>query len=133
MRRDSHAPCQDGQQSTLSGKPSCKLLTCQDQTDSISRQHVYRCHVLPIKCPNCSQTFLSSRLFTRHLVEASHCDFSLHETDEPIKGLENMLRKIKSPQVTADNRSEEDVWRVLYATLFPKDPKNEVPSPCERT
>jgi cAMP phosphodiesterase len=105
----------------------------RDGTDRIFRQHVYRCHVLPIKCPNCSQTFVSSRLFTRHLIEASHCDISLHEADVPIKGLETLLRKIKSPQVTTDNPSEEDVWRVLYATLFPKDPKNNFPSPCERS
>jgi hypothetical protein len=130
MPRDSHAPSQGGLQSTVSGKPSCN---CRDKSDSMSRQHVYRCHILPIKCPNCSQAFVSSQLFTRHLVEASHCDLSLHEADEPIKGLESLLQKIKSPEVTRDNPLEEDMWRVLYTTLFPKDPKNDIPSPCERT
>jgi hypothetical protein len=98
----------------------------------MSRQHVYRCHILPIKCPSCSQAFESSRLFTQHLVTESHCDRSLHEADEPIKGLETLLQKIKAPKIAAGNPSEEDKWKVIYATLFPTDPKDNVPCPCKR-
>lgn len=95
----------------------------------MSRQHVYRCHILPIKCPSCSQTFESSRTFTRHLHEASHCDHSLVEADEPIKGLESLLQKIRSPKTTTDCPSEEDMWRVIYTTCFPNDPKDDTPCP----
>lgn len=96
------------------------------RTDHMFRQHVYRCHILPIVCPSCSETFVSARLFTRHLNEVSHCDRNLIEVDEPIKGLEKIIQKIRSPKTTTDSPSEEDMWRVIYTTLFPKD---EVPSP----
>lgn len=85
--------------------------------------------MLPIKCPSCSQTFESSRMFTRHLHEVSHCDRSLVEADEPIKGLESLLQKIRSPKITTDSPSEEDMWRVIYTTLFPNDPKDNIPRP----
>ncbi|OAL55923.1 hypothetical protein IQ07DRAFT_627940 [Pyrenochaeta sp. DS3sAY3a] len=97
------------------------------------RQHVYRCHVLPIKCPSCSQTFESSRLFTHHLHTVSQCDRSLYEDDEPIKGLESLLQKIRSPHATAGSPSDEDMWRVIYTTLFPKDSKRDIPSPYHET
>lgn len=131
MPRDNHVPSQGGQQSTASGKPSCHI-GCS-RTDHVSRQHVYRYHILPIKCPSCSQVFESSRMFTRHLHAESMCDRSLCEADEPIKGLEAILQKIQSPKSTAENPSEEDMWKVIYTTLFPDDPKDEIPSPCECT
>ncbi|KAH7095387.1 chitin synthase-domain-containing protein [Paraphoma chrysanthemicola] len=93
------------------------------------RQHVYRCHILPIKCPGCAQEFESSRLFARHLHTEAHCDRSLDEIDEPVKGLETLLQKIKTPKVTPGDPSEEDMWKVIYTSLFPDDPKNEIPSP----
>jgi hypothetical protein len=95
----------------------------------MSRQHIYRCHILPIKRPSCSQTFDSSRMFTSHLQEASHCDRSFVETDEPIKGLEPLVQKLRSPKILADSPSEEHMWRVIYITLFPSDPKDDIPSP----
>jgi hypothetical protein len=103
------------------------------QANRASRQHVYRCHILPIKCPTCSQVFDSSRLFTRHLQSESHCDLSLCNDDEPIKGLESLLQKIKSPKVTTGDPLEEEKWKVIYATLFPDDSKDDIPSPCKRT
>jgi cellulose synthase/poly-beta-1,6-N-acetylglucosamine synthase-like glycosyltransferase len=108
--------------------PSLLYIVCT-QTDRMSRQHVYRCHILPIKCPSCSQTFESSRSFTTHLNEASHCDRSLVEADEPIKGLETLVQKIRSPKILADSPSEEHMWRVIYTTLFPNDAKDSIPSP----
>ncbi|KAH7414558.1 chitin synthase-domain-containing protein [Phaeosphaeria sp. MPI-PUGE-AT-0046c] len=93
------------------------------------RQHVYRCHILPIKCPSCSQPFDSSRLFTRHLAETATCDLSLCEDDEPILGLESLIQKIKAPKANVADPSEEDMWRVLYTTLFPKDAKDNMPNP----
>ncbi|KAL5422851.1 hypothetical protein PMIN04_004366 [Paraphaeosphaeria minitans] len=93
------------------------------------RQHVYRCHIMPIKCPGCSQSFESSRLFAHHLHVEPHCDSTLREDDEPIKGLETLIQKIRSPTVTAISPSEEDMWKVLYTTLFPQTSKNDIPNP----
>jgi hypothetical protein len=53
--------------------------------------------------------------------------------DEPIKGLESLLQKITSPKVTTGDPSEEEKWKVIYATLFPDDSKDNIPSPCKRT
>ena len=130
MRRHSHVPSQGGRQSTASGQPALLRIACT-RTDRISRQHVYRCHILPIKCPGCSQTFESSRMFARHLHAVSDCDRSVSEADEPIKGLESLLQKIRSPKITTGNPSEEDMWKVIYTTLFPNDPKDNIPYPCK--
>lgn len=102
-----------------------------NQTNSVRRQHVYRCHILPIKCPGCQQLFESSRLFARHLHEMSHCDHIVSEADGPSKGLETLLQKIRSPKLASANSSEEERWKVLYTTLFPKDPKDNIPYPCK--
>ncbi|KAF2651812.1 glycosyltransferase family 2 protein [Lophiostoma macrostomum CBS 122681] len=93
------------------------------------RQHVYRCHILPITCPSCSQTFDSSRKFTQHLHEASQCDSDLVEADEPIQGLETLIQKIKSPKTLKDSPTEEAMWKVIYSTLFPEVPKEDIPYP----
>jgi hypothetical protein len=103
------------------------------QTDDVFRQHVYRCHILPIKCPRCAQTFESSTLFTKHLREVSECDDSLCEDDEPMQGLETLLKKIRAPKITTDIPSEEDMWRAIYRNLFPADPKKYIPSPCKHS
>lgn len=93
------------------------------------RQHVYRGHILPIKCPGCSQPFNSSRAFTHHLAEAQDCELALSGDDEPVQGLDKLIQKIKTPAVSAADPTEEDMWRVLYKTLFPKDAKHYIPSP----
>lgn len=95
------------------------------------RQHVYRCHILPIKCPGCTQLFESSRLFAHHLHEVPQCDRAVSEADGPSRGLETLLQKIRSPKLTSADRSEEEKWKILYTTLFPKDPKDRVPRPCK--
>lgn len=102
--------------------------------NSVYRQHVYRCHILPIKCQTCSQTFDSSRMFTRHLLEQPDCDRSLceaGEADEPITGLESLLQKVRAPKLTMEDPTEEDMWQAIYANLFPNDPKDYKPYPCE--
>ena len=87
--------------------------TAYSRTDRRSRQHIYRCHILPIKCPSCSQNVESS--------------------PKPIKGLENLLQKIRPTKAPTGNASEEDMWKVIYTTLFPNNPKDEIPCPCEQT
>lgn len=103
------------------------------RTNHRSRQHIYRCHVLPIKCPSCSQNFESRSKFTCHLHAVPHYDRSHCEADEPIKGLENILQKIRPTKATTTNASEEDMWKVIYTTLFPNDPKDEIPCTCEQS
>lgn len=108
--------------------PSCTSLIA---TDAICRQHVYRCHILPIKCPGCVQLFESSRLFAHHLHAVPYCDRAVSEADGPSKGLETLLQKIRSPKLTSANTSEEEKWRILYTTLFPKESKDNIPRPCK--
>lgn len=131
MGRRCHVLGQDGRQSTASGRPSFMHID-SSLTDLMISQHVYLCHILPIKCPGCLQTFESSRMFAHHLHAAPHCDRSVAEADEPTKGLESLLQKIRSPTATTGNPSEEDMWKVIYTTLFPNDPKDNVPWPCKQ-
>ncbi|KAJ4005947.1 hypothetical protein NW752_001193 [Fusarium irregulare] len=91
------------------------------------RQHIYRCHTLPIKCPSCAIDFDSSPTFRDHIQAADDGDHC--EAEEPIRGLENLLEKLKPKKDTSDEVSDEEMWRVLYSTLFPNDPKNTIPSP----
>jgi hypothetical protein len=129
-RSCSHAQM-DGSRSTVLGKPPLSP-NPDGWTDPDYRQHVYRCHILPIKCPGCVQLFESSRLFAHHLHAVPQCDRAVSEADGPSRGLETLLQKIRSPKLTSANASEEDRWKVLYTTLFPKDPKDAVPRPCKR-
>jgi hypothetical protein len=71
-------------------------------------------------------------MFASHLRAVLHCDRSLSEADEPIKGLENLLQKIRSPELTAGIALEEEMWKVLYTTLFPHVPRDSTPDPCKR-
>ncbi|KAI8939813.1 hypothetical protein NX059_003551 [Plenodomus lindquistii] len=93
------------------------------------RQHVYRCHILPITCPNCSATFKSARLFSDHLKQSAECDHNLVEADEPILGLESLLAKIRTPNAGTGVPTEADMWKVMYVALFPEVSKNDAPSP----
>lgn len=131
MRRHSRAPGKGGAQSTVSGRPKSPRIS-RSWTDHIFRQHVYRYHIMPITCPGCSLSFGSRRMFAHHLHVESQCNRSLNEADEPIRGLENLLQKIRSPTVTTGLPSEEDMWKAIYTTLFPQDPEDDIPSPCER-
>ena len=84
---------------------------------------------MPIKCPSCAIDFDSSPTFRDHIQTADDGDHC--EAEEPIRGLENLLEKLKPKKDTSDEVSDEEMWRVLYSTLFPKDPKNTIPSPCK--
>ena len=105
--------------------------TAYSRTDRRPRKHIYRCHILPIKCPSCSQNFESTLMFTHHLHMEPRCNSSLDEADEPIKGLESLLQKMQLTKIPLSNPSEEDMWRAIYTTLFPNDPKDKIPCPCE--
>jgi len=84
--------------------------------------------VLPIQCPSCSQKFKSDQTFTHHLEVEAHCDAGGDDA-EPIKGLENLLEKIRPTNKSKSEPLEEDMWKALYRTLFPDDPKDQIPSP----
>ena len=86
--------------------------------------------MLPIQCPGCSQKFRSDQTFTHHLEEEAQCDAGGDDA-EPIKGLENLLEKIKPTNNAKNTPMEEDMWKALYRTLFPDDPKDQIPSPCK--
>lgn len=68
----------------------------------------------------------------RHAVPAvSHCEFGVGEPDEPMKGLESLLAKIQTTKTLKREPSEEDMWKALYLTVFPNDPRSTIPSPCK--
>ncbi|KAH8653776.1 chitin synthase-domain-containing protein [Xylariales sp. PMI_506] len=62
-----------------------------------------------------------------------HCDSSLAEVDDPMKGLETLVHKIQPTKSTKADPSDEDMWKVIYTTIFPNDPKNQIPSPYYET
>ncbi|KAF3037808.1 hypothetical protein E8E12_005944 [Didymella heteroderae] len=65
-------------------------------------------------------------------VQAARSSLSLVDCSRAIcmrKGLETLLQKIGSPKLTLGNASEEERWKVLYTTLFPKDSKDNIPHP----
>ena len=130
MQRRTRAPGKGGRRFMVSGQSGLQCIVCT-QTDHMLRQHVYRCHIMPITCPGCSQMFDSSRMFAHHLHAKSQCDRSLSEVEEPIRGLETLIQKIRAPTGANSNSSDEHMWKVIYSTLFPKDARKHMPSPCE--
>ncbi|KAF4955347.1 hypothetical protein FSARC_11881 [Fusarium sarcochroum] len=41
----------------------------------------------------------------------------------------HMTTKVRPTKATAADDSEEEIWKAIYANLFPNDPKDEIPSP----
>lgn len=92
------------------------------------REHLYRSHILPIRCFRCSQIFSNSKELAHHLRAVVPCTLMEHDFEE--EGISpEQLELLKSRKRRRDNHSDHDKWVNIYKILF----KNEqsIPSPCK--
>ncbi|KAI5456709.1 hypothetical protein BGZ63DRAFT_457996 [Mariannaea sp. PMI_226] len=88
------------------------------------KEHIYRCHMLPIHCPRCGMVFSSESLLKTHQRLPEGCAVQLVNFPEGIdKEQEVLLRKRKK------KGTEEEKWFDVYRILFPDEDGDLIPSP----
>lgn len=96
----------------------------------MDREHLYRCHTLPVHCLRCHETFASEESLQTHSQSDTPCQ-RRQLGDEPQAVLEGIglaqERRLRSRKRT--NKAEEEKWRDAYRICFPDD--ISVPSPCK--
>ena len=94
-----------------------------------NREHLYRCHRLPIHCLYCHETFDSDKLLQVHLRADRPCTtLDL----PPLDGIDAIQEKLlRSRKKSHKDWTEADKWRDAYRILFPEDDPANVPSPCK--
>lgn len=94
------------------------------------KEHIYRKHVLPIRCPRCHQVFETDGLKDEHISQAERCVRA--EDGSPPEGIdadkERLLRSRKGKNKEA---SEAEKWNDMYLILFPEADPTRLPSPCK--
>ena len=98
----------------------------QRYTDCLDREHLYRCHCAPIRCPRCWLEFQEPRGLERHLRSDIQCEKRQKPAFEEIS--ETTLKLLKCKKRQSSDPGEEGKWRDIYGILFPGAP---VPSPCK--
>ncbi|KAL2008441.1 hypothetical protein VTN00DRAFT_6635 [Thermoascus crustaceus] len=91
------------------------------------KEHLYRRHALPIRCPRCYQSFKSDEALKNHQRAPQSCEVCEEDT---IEGFDKeQEKKLKSRKRSSLKQSEEDRWREVYRILFPDDLPSSIPSP----
>ncbi|KAK4191014.1 hypothetical protein QBC35DRAFT_488007 [Podospora australis] len=98
------------------------------------KEHLYRCHTLPITCPRCHTTFETPREQLDHLATPEKCEplpeKNTLETPEQRDGFDQATEKIlRCRKLMHKHSTEEDRWREIYLVLFPGADPNNLPSP----
>ncbi|KAJ4386465.1 hypothetical protein N0V93_009361 [Gnomoniopsis smithogilvyi] len=92
------------------------------------KEHLYRCHTLPIHCLRCHEIFASEEGLQTHSLSDTPCQ-RRQPGDESRTVLEGIglaqERRLRSRKRT--NKVEEDKWRDAYRICFPDD--ISMPSP----
>ncbi|KAH8701079.1 hypothetical protein BGW36DRAFT_460138 [Talaromyces proteolyticus] len=89
------------------------------------KEHIYRRHKLPIRCPRCCATFQSEQELLGHLRQPEGCPV---QQAEPIEGID----KTKEAQLRIRKKAvgtEEQRWKKMFLILFSDDDENTIPSP----
>ncbi|KAK5652662.1 hypothetical protein OQA88_10256 [Cercophora sp. LCS_1] len=92
------------------------------------KEHVYRKHALPIRCPRCGHVFETERRKDDHISQEERC-VQVEDQARP-EGIdadkEKLLRSRKGKNKEA---SEVDKWNEMYMILFPEADSTSLPSP----
>ncbi|OCK79198.1 hypothetical protein K432DRAFT_355440 [Lepidopterella palustris CBS 459.81] len=93
------------------------------------KEHLYRRHALPLRCPRCYQPFQNDAALNEHHRARQGCEV---REEDPTEGFDKeQENKLKSRKRRQPDRSEEDRWRHVYRILFPDDIPSAMPSPCK--
>lgn len=98
-------------------------------SDVTLREHLYRCHLLPLfQCIRCRTNFKSSEQLLQHSQAEIACNVVRDDPDQDGISQEQVM-KLKSRKRNRGVSSEHDKWIHVYKILFPGD--YLIPSPCE--
>ncbi|KAF5520504.1 hypothetical protein CGCA056_v008340 [Colletotrichum aenigma] len=91
------------------------------------KEHLYRCHMLPIICPRCQITFETDEERNEHLQMDDICP---KKSKPDLYGIDSKQEKLlHSRKKGGKNMSEADKWRDVYLILFPNIGPEDIPSP----
>lgn len=123
---------------TGNGKVSKKVLACpfvkrypdryykcySHELKSVSRvkQHLTRCHCLPIYCPNCSKTFSQETVRDQH-IRVGKC---VRKPPKEWDGVTVEQKKVLGKRSSSKGSVREN-WDAIYKILFPSEPLPESP------
>lgn len=101
----------------------------RDMSDSITREHLYCCHII-YQCPRCKVQFEREDDLDQHHRSAEACLLSNAHILEgigkyTIQRLRRMKRDIRA--------TDEDQWNNIFILLFPDAAIDSLPSPCKFT
>jgi hypothetical protein len=91
------------------------------------REHIYRCHRVPIHCEICWMVFNSKDLLKSHLRDVvNRCQV---QPEQVFDGITPEIKKLlRSRKKEYRDQSEPELWKRMYRILFPDE---FVPSPCK--
>ncbi|KAF2142578.1 uncharacterized protein K452DRAFT_358323 [Aplosporella prunicola CBS 121167] len=98
---------------------------------SVSRvkEHLYRCHSLPVLCPRCYKQFSSDTERNEHLRAKASAMCDGVASPPTIEGFDEEQEKQLRRRSRGTGESGEDKWRAVYRILFPQDAEQRIPSP----
>lgn len=92
------------------------------------REHIYRCHALPIHCFRCHAIFKTDQEHQVHMRTNPPCEVT--EERIQLEGFDSSQEKLlRSRKRMQRDITEEDKWRDVYHILFPADDPAAMPTP----
>lgn len=119
----------DHASSEVSLIPHYKIMVLLGQLLIQIREHLYRCHTLPIHCLRCHGVFPSEEGLRVHSLSDTPCQRreAGDHAEDPLEGIGlSQERQLRSRKRTT--KTEEDKWKDAYKICFPDD--TLIPSPC---
>jgi hypothetical protein len=102
---------------------------CNDPANTFTREHLYRCHSLPLRCSRCGDFFTSEDLLNGHQRAVPACEVHYFPVSEGVSVLQK--EKVRSRKRVKPDETEAEKWHRLYLILFPDADPNNLPSPRE--
>jgi len=99
------------------------------------KEHLYRSHTLPIRCPRCHEVFGTDREKDEHTARTQRCIEAVMSSvdDRSSEGIDATQEKLLRSRKRKHMRqlSEEEKWADMYLILFPDADPTGIPSPCK--
>ncbi|ORX94288.1 hypothetical protein BCR34DRAFT_225845 [Clohesyomyces aquaticus] len=103
--------------------------------DSVHRvkEHIYRAHSLPLRCPRCSEDVHDHQGLIEHLKKVDQCEpnnepmasSSVNRNDNGIS--QDQIERLR--KLSQRGRTQCEKWRGVYKFLFQVEDDSDIPSP----
>lgn len=91
--------------------------------------HLYKHHMLAIRCNRCGTAFLAQRQLAEHQRAVESCSVRTFDWDEGIDA--EKKEKLQSRKRDPTGATEVDKWKRMYRIIFPDDNPADMPTPCK--